>query len=81
MKIWTITTDTDSGLWTTVEFTEAAANGAALDIVQDWAARFDMESETATDWQTLLEAVQAAGCNDSLVIESHDISYHPDLKG
>ena len=81
MKVWTVTTDTDDGLSSTVEFTEAAADQAALEIVQDWAERYDLGPDAPDNWRELLHMIQGLDCYDSLVIEGHDISHHPDLKG
>lgn len=83
MKIWTITTDTDMGTETSVWFTEAAANARATAIVTNWYddwLRADNEPRDHTDWQETYELLQeVSGFIDTLVVDEHDLSAHPDL--
>jgi hypothetical protein len=84
MKIWTITTDTDNGTSTEVFFTEDHANARATAIVTNWYddwLRADEEPRDHTDWMETYELLQdVSGFIDTLVVDEHDLSAHPDLE-
>ena len=81
MRIWTITTDNENCTSTGIACTQEEADAAALAFVESyWEAWMD-EEPMPSDWQQALSDLQTkAGFMDSIVVEEHDISHHPDLQ-
>jgi hypothetical protein len=74
MKIWTITTDDNTGHTCNVFYTAAAADAAALEVCRkDWPKD---EGPCPDNWRDAMEVIEDG---DGLLmwVEEHDISDHP----
>lgn len=80
MKIWTITTDDDSGTNTGAYFSETEAMRVALDWCKaTWERAGYGAWKDFADWRDAYEEMYDS-LTDYLSLEEHDISEHPALK-
>ena len=81
MRIWTITNDNENCTSTGIACTREEAAAAALAFVESYWEAWMGEEPMPTDWQQALSDLQTkVGFMDSIVVEEHDISHHPELQ-
>ena len=81
MKIWTLTTNDDNGICTSVCLSEEAANNGAWSYVEHYWKEWDDSKPMPDDWRDAMEALEdCVGFIDSVHVEGHDISAHPAIE-